>query len=220
MADDLRGSMGVVLGLIFLKYLSPTPSRHAEPRVLAEWGEDAPEDLDEYTAENIFLGGARGPVDASEGPSQAVTVGLTVDAAMAAIERHNRGLSDVLPPGYARPALDSSPGSSPSWALSEHNARLANVGSAMTNMAEGLARVEGSIKTINQRLNGVDDRLDRIETKLDRLIQAWPDQRSPSSTTGWRALAPTSAPAAPSARRPGRAWYRGHGRPRPSRPAR
>ena len=72
MADDLRGSMGVVLGLIFLKYLSPTPSRHAEPRVLAEWGEDAPEDLDEYTAENIFLGGARGPVDASEGPSQAV----------------------------------------------------------------------------------------------------------------------------------------------------
>ena len=106
------------------------------------------------------------------------TVGLTVDTALAAIERHNRGLSDALPPGYAHPALDSSPGSSPSWALSEQNARLANVGSAMTNMAEGLARVEGSIKTINQRLNGVDDRLDRIETKLDRLIQAWPDQSS------------------------------------------
>ena len=84
MADDLRGSIGVVLGRIFLKYLSPTPSRHAEPRMLAEWGEDA--------AENIFLGGARGPVDASEGPSKQSTVGLTVDTALAAIERHNRGL--------------------------------------------------------------------------------------------------------------------------------
>ena len=84
-----------------------------------------------------------------------------------------------------------------SWALSEHNARLANVESATTNMAEGLARVEGSIKTINERLNGFeqrvderfnrletniderfnrletnsDDRLDRIETNIDRLIQ-------------------------------------------------
>ena len=80
-----------------------------------------------------------------------------------------------------------------SWALSEHNARLsennarlANVESATTNMAEGLARVEGSIKAIHERLNGfeervddrldrfeerVDDRLDRIETNIDRLIQ-------------------------------------------------
>ena len=76
-----------------------------------------------------------------------------------------------------------------SWALSEHNARLsennarlANVESATTSMAEGLARVEGSIKTINERLNGFeervderlngfDDRLDRIETNINRLIQ-------------------------------------------------
>ena len=51
-----------------------------------------------------------------------------------------------------------------SWGLSEHNARLANVESGTTNIAEGLAQVEGSIKTINERLN-------RIETNIDTLIQ-------------------------------------------------
>ena len=59
MADALRGSMDaaeykhVVLGLIFLKYISDAfEERHAA--VLAEFGEDAAEDRDEYTAENIF----------------------------------------------------------------------------------------------------------------------------------------------------------------------
>ena len=59
MADALRGSMDaaeykhVVLGLIFLKYISDAfEERHAE--VLARWGEDAAEDRDEYIAENIF----------------------------------------------------------------------------------------------------------------------------------------------------------------------
>ena len=59
MADALRGSMDaaeykhVVLGLIFLKYISDAfEERHAE--VLAEWGEDAAEDRDEYIADNIF----------------------------------------------------------------------------------------------------------------------------------------------------------------------
>ena len=59
MADALRGSMDaaeykhVVLGLIFLKYISDAiEERHAE--VLAKWGEDAAEDRDEYIAENIF----------------------------------------------------------------------------------------------------------------------------------------------------------------------
>lgn len=43
----------VVLGLIFLKYISdPFEKRHAA--VLAEWGEYAVEDRDEYIAENIF----------------------------------------------------------------------------------------------------------------------------------------------------------------------
>ena len=59
MADALRGSIDtadykhVVLGLIFLKYISDAfEERHAA--VLAEWGEEAAEDPDEYTAAAIF----------------------------------------------------------------------------------------------------------------------------------------------------------------------
>ena len=59
MADALRGSMDaaeykhVILGLIFLKYISDAfEERHAE--VLSEFGEEAAEDRDEYVAENIF----------------------------------------------------------------------------------------------------------------------------------------------------------------------
>ena len=59
MADTLRGSMDaaeykhVVLGLVFLKYISDAfEERHAA--MLAEWGEDAAEDRDEYIAESIF----------------------------------------------------------------------------------------------------------------------------------------------------------------------
>ena len=59
MADALRGSMDaaeykhIVLGLIFLKYISDAfEARRAA--VLAEWGEAAAEDRDEYIAENIF----------------------------------------------------------------------------------------------------------------------------------------------------------------------
>ena len=59
MADALRGSMDaaeykhVVLGLIFLKYISDAfEERHAA--VLDEWGQEAAEDPDEYAAESIF----------------------------------------------------------------------------------------------------------------------------------------------------------------------
>ena len=57
------------------------------------------------------------------------------------------------------------------WALSEHNARLANVESATRNIAEAQARTEGEIKAVHERLDGFDERLDRIETSIDRLIQ-------------------------------------------------
>ena len=60
MADALRGSMDaaeykhVVLGLIFLKYISNAfEERHAA--VLGEWGKEAAEDPDEYTAESVFV---------------------------------------------------------------------------------------------------------------------------------------------------------------------
>jgi len=110
-ADALRGSMDageykhVVLGLIFLKYISDAfEERHAE--LLAEWGSEAAEDRDEYLAENIFWV----PPDARWGhlknQARQSDIGQIVDGAMAAIERDNPALKDVLPKDYARPALD------------------------------------------------------------------------------------------------------------------
>ena len=111
MADALRGSMDaaeykhVVLGLIFLKYISDAfEERHAA--VLAELGEDAAEDRDEYTAENIFWVPPEARWTHLKAQARQSTIGLTVDQAMAAIERDNPALEDVLPRDYARPALD------------------------------------------------------------------------------------------------------------------
>ena len=111
MADALRGSMDaaeykhVVLGLIFLKYISDAfEERHA--LVLAEWGEEAAEDRDEYIAESIFWvpPEARWPV--LQAQAHQPTIGTAVDDAMAALEQDNPALQDVLPKDYARPALD------------------------------------------------------------------------------------------------------------------
>ena len=111
MADALRGSMDaaeykhVVLGLIFLKYISDAfEERHAA--VLAQWGEDAAEDRDEYIAENVFWVPAEARWAHLRAQARQPTVGLTVDQAMAAIERDNPTLKEVLPRDYARPALD------------------------------------------------------------------------------------------------------------------
>ena len=94
MADALRGSMDaaeykhVVLGLIFLKYISDAfEERHAA--VLAEFGEDAAEDRDEYTAENAFWVPAEARWTHLKAQARQSTIGLTVDQAMAAIERDN-----------------------------------------------------------------------------------------------------------------------------------
>ena len=111
MADALRGSMDaaeykhVVLGLIFLKYISDAfEERHAE--VLARWGEDAAEDRDEYIAENIFWVPPEARWPKLQGQAHQPTIGRAVDDAMIAIERDNSALKDVLPKEYARPALD------------------------------------------------------------------------------------------------------------------
>ena len=97
MADALRGSMDaaeykhVVLGLIFLKYISDAfEERHAA--VLAEFGEDAAEDRDEYTAENIFWVPPEACWTHLKAQARQPTIGLTVDQAMAAIERGNPAL--------------------------------------------------------------------------------------------------------------------------------
>ncbi|MGC9200090.1 MAG: type I restriction-modification system subunit M N-terminal domain-containing protein, partial [Acidobacteriaceae bacterium] len=111
-ADALRNNMDaaeykhVVLGLIFLKYISDAfEAKHAELAALAAEGAD-PEDPDEYRAENIFWvpKEARWSVLRDSAPQP--TVGKLVDDAMAAIERDNPSLQGVLPKDYARPGLD------------------------------------------------------------------------------------------------------------------
>ena len=111
MADALRGSMDaaeykhVVLGLIFLKYISDAfEERYAA--VLSEWDIEAAEDRDEYIAENIFWVPQDARWEHLKDQARQSTIGQTVDGAMAAIERDNPSLKDVLPKDYARPALD------------------------------------------------------------------------------------------------------------------
>ena len=111
MADALRGSMDaaeykhVVLGLIFLKYISDAfEERRAQ--VLEEWGEEAAEDRDEYVAENIFWVPPEARWHRLQAQARQPEIGRAVDDAMSAIEHDNPSLNGVLPKDYARPALD------------------------------------------------------------------------------------------------------------------
>jgi type I restriction enzyme M protein len=129
-ADALRSNMDaaeykhVVLGLIFLKYISDAfeeqyaylatavddpkseyylrpnlPNRSQSIQILLE-------DRDEYTAKNIFWV----PVEARwaylKANAKQPTIGKTIDDAMIAIERDNPSLKGVLPKEYAHPRLD------------------------------------------------------------------------------------------------------------------
>ncbi len=112
MADALRGSMDaaeykhVVLGLIFLKYISDAfEERHAA--LVAEKAQGAdPEDPDEYRAQGIFWVPPEARWPHLKAQARQSTIGQIVDDAMAGIERDNPALKGVLPKDYARPALD------------------------------------------------------------------------------------------------------------------
>jgi len=112
MADALRGSMDaaeykhVVPGLIFLKYISDAfEEQHARLEAERDQGTN-PEDLDEYRAKNIFWGPPEARWTRLQASARQPDIGRLVDDAMAAIERDNPALKDVLPKDYARPALD------------------------------------------------------------------------------------------------------------------
>jgi type I restriction enzyme M protein len=109
-ADKLRGNLDaaeykhVVLGLIFLKYISDAfEEKHAE--LQKEKGADA-EDRDEYTAENIFWVPPEARWSYLQGRAKDPLIGKLLDSAMIAIERDNPSLKGVLPKEYARPHLD------------------------------------------------------------------------------------------------------------------
>jgi type I restriction enzyme M protein len=111
-ADKLRSNMDaaeykhVVLGLIFLKYISDAfEEQHAKLVAEKDQGAD-PEDPDEYRAYNIFWVPKEARWDFLQAKAKQPTIGKLVDDAMDAIERDNKSLKGVLPKDYARPALD------------------------------------------------------------------------------------------------------------------
>jgi len=110
-ADKLRKNLEpsdykhVVLGLIFLKYISDA-FEAKRAALLKEWDEETAEDPDEYRAENIFWVPKEARWSHLQASAKQSTIGKLIDDAMAAIEANNASLKGVLPKEYARPALD------------------------------------------------------------------------------------------------------------------
>ena len=111
MADALRGSMDaaeykhVVLGLIFVKYISDAfEEMHGRLKGERALGAD-PEDPDEYRAESVFWVPPEARWAHLRAQARQPTIGQLVDTAMQGIERDNPILKDILPKNYARPAL-------------------------------------------------------------------------------------------------------------------
>ena len=124
-ADNLRAHMDaaeykhVVLGLIFLKYISDAFTEHYRQLELwtADPGHDyylkeptvrygVMEDRDEYTAENVFWVPKEARWSYLQANAKRPEIGQIVDDAMEAIENENRSLKGVLTKDYARPTLN------------------------------------------------------------------------------------------------------------------
>ena len=109
-ADKLRNNMDaaeykhIVLGLIFLKYISDAFSELYQ-KLSKTKGAD-PEDSDEYRAENIFYVPGKARWGYLQKNAKQPTIGKIIDDAMDKIEKDNTTLKGVLPKNYARPALD------------------------------------------------------------------------------------------------------------------
>jgi type I restriction enzyme M protein len=111
-ADALRNNMDaveykhVVLGLIFLKYISDAfEAKHAELEAQRKQGAD-PEDPDEYKAVSIFWVPKEARWSHLKANAPQPTIGTIVDDAMSAIERDNLSLKRVLPKDFGRTGLD------------------------------------------------------------------------------------------------------------------
>jgi type I restriction enzyme M protein len=112
-ADKLRGHMDaseykhVVLGLIFLKYISDAfHEKYEELKALQKTEHTDPEDRDEYAASNIFWVPKEARWEILQAGAKQPTIGKLIDDAMVAIERENPKLKGVLPKDYSRPVLD------------------------------------------------------------------------------------------------------------------
>lgn len=113
-ADKLRKNMDaaeykhIVLGLIFLKYISDAFDEmyNKLSSGKGQYTGANPEDIDEYKAENIFFVPPQARWSYLLTQSKQPTIGKVVDDAMDAIEAQNPILKGVLPKQYARQNLD------------------------------------------------------------------------------------------------------------------
>ncbi|PKO02334.1 MAG: N-6 DNA methylase [Chloroflexi bacterium HGW-Chloroflexi-5] len=111
-ADKLRGSMDpseykhVVLGLMFLKYISDGFEEQYQKLVAQKSSGADPEDRDEYRAENVFWVPQNARWTFLQNNAKQPTIGRLIDDAMDAIEKENPSLKGVLPKDFARPSLD------------------------------------------------------------------------------------------------------------------
>jgi type I restriction enzyme M protein len=124
-ADKLRGSMDaseykhIILGLIFLKYISDkfcerrdwliqeTADANSQYHTKNDKDRNVVlEDRDEYTAGNIFWVPASARWDIIQKDAKKPTIGQVIDNAMDLIERENRSLKGILPKNYAKPEVD------------------------------------------------------------------------------------------------------------------
>ena len=109
-ADKLRGNLnaseyeGVVLGLIFLKYISD--KFEAKFQELSEDEYADVEDKDEYEADGVFFVPQDARWQVISQMAHTPEIGKVIDDALQAIERENPKLKGVLPGNYARPELD------------------------------------------------------------------------------------------------------------------
>lgn len=111
-ADRLRGNLEpseykhVVLGLVFLKYISEAFEAHHARLAKDDYAD--PEDPEEYLAENIFWVPKEARWSHLRNEARDPNIGKTIDDAMEAIERvpANEKLRGVLPKNYARPTLN------------------------------------------------------------------------------------------------------------------
>jgi len=109
-ADKLRGNIDaseykhVVLGLIFLKYISD--SFEEKYKELVAEGAGFEEEKDEYLAENIFYVPEKARWDYIAQKATTQEIGQVIDQAMVEIEKENLRLRGILPKNFARPELD------------------------------------------------------------------------------------------------------------------
>lgn len=109
-ADRLRKNIdaaeykNVVLGLIFLKYISDS-FQELYDRLSQDSFSD-PEDRDEYIAENCFFVPREARWAELQAKAKLPEIGIYLDDAMSAIEKENRELKNVLPKVYGKANLD------------------------------------------------------------------------------------------------------------------